>query len=670
MRMLARTPAGRPTRELATLSPPRLTRLLAESTAVKEVLNLQSSHGSAFNQIHVATCWSRLARLSTMNDRSMIRGQPSTLAPLVLQTIDAMPLQPRGVSITAHALAKLGVGIDHPPYASLWKRLALDAIDSVEDFSAHSLASTAWAFATAGVPAPELFDAVARESTARVSEFNPQGLSNTAWAFATAGVPAPELFGALAREATGRVGELNPQAMSNIAWAFATAGVPAPELFGALANEASGRLGEFSPQALSNTVYAFARADVRAPGLFDALAHESAGRVGELGPQAVSNIAWAFATLGVHAPELFSALENATLSQADRMNPQQICNVAWAFASAGVPAPGLFGTLAGQAIRRASAFSDLDVTHTAYAFAKAGMHTPKLFDALAHELVWRTGNLSPMCVANASWAFATAGIRPLGLLDALAHEATVRADEFKPHELAVTLWACATLNVRVPELLEAVAYQVSARMSLFDGQSLPSIAWSFAVFDAHSAVLHGDAFVAHVARAEWSSADSRQERSALCQLHQWKLWSEDRGVRRPVLSSSMAVQCQNAFVRAPTPSIFQGEVRDALLALGIEVREEVRLPSGYSLDLVVSIPDGTELAIEVDGPSHFVGQGREPNGSTLLKRRQLARRGWRLLSVPYWEWDHSGRSSRVAQCSYLVERLQEAVLQRIPQVAG
>ncbi len=39
----------------------------------------------------------------------------------------------------------------------------------------------------------------------------------------------------------------------------------------------------------------------------------------------------------------------------------------------------------------------------------------------------------------------------------------------------------------------------------------------------------------------------------------------------------------------------------------------------------------------MDGSFHFLG--REPNGATLLKRRQLRHLGWRLASVPYWELD-------------------------------
>ena len=65
-------------------------------------------------------------------------------------------------------------------------------------------------------------------------------------------------------------------------------------------------------------------------------------------------------------------------------------------------------------------------------------------------------------------------------------------------------------------------------------------------------------------------------------------------------------------------------------------REEVRTPLGYSLDAVVDF-EGREVAVEVDGPSHFVG--REPSGATALKRRQLRAAGWALLSVPYWEWN-------------------------------
>ena len=58
------------------------------------------------------------------------------------------------------------------------------------------------------------------------------------------------------------------------------------------------------------------------------------------------------------------------------------------------------------------------------------------------------------------------------------------------------------------------------------------------------------------------------------------------------------------------------------------------------------------MALEVDGPSHYLlPGGRETNGSTLLKRRVLSMLGYKVMSVPYWEWN--GLKDHVAKDAYL-----------------
>ena len=69
----------------------------------------------------------------------------------------------------------------------------------------------------------------------------------------------------------------------------------------------------------------------------------------------------------------------------------------------------------------------------------------------------------------------------------------------------------------------------------------------------------------------------------------------------------------------------------------MQPEEEVLTPTGYRIDAVVDV-NGTKMAIEVDGPSHFLG--RRPTGSTILKHRQVQKLdGMLIVSIPYWEWN-------------------------------
>ena len=88
-------------------------------------------------------------------------------------------------------------------------------------------------------------------------------------------------------------------------------------------------------------------------------------------------------------------------------------------------------------------------------------------------------------------------------------------------------------------------------------------------------------------------------------------------------------------------SRLQRSIAAALATLQLGFEEEYLEPrTGYSLDLALP---SSRLAVEVDGPYHFLlpeGLGmRRPNGPTLLKRRLLAAAGWRVISVPFYEWN-------------------------------
>jgi len=186
------------------------------------------------------------------------------------------------------------------------------------------LANSVWAFATAGVAAPQLFEAVAIEASRRIKEFNSQKLANTVWAFATAGVTAPQLFEAVAIEALRKIKKFNSQNLANTAWAFATSDVAAPQLFEAIARQAQIRINEFNPQAVANAAWAFATAGVAAPKLFEAIASEALRRVKEFKSQEVANTAWAFACVGWEQNHIFEEFGSAIAGDLDKFEDLEL----------------------------------------------------------------------------------------------------------------------------------------------------------------------------------------------------------------------------------------------------------------------------------------------------------------------------------------------------------
>jgi hypothetical protein len=212
-------------------------------------------------------------------------------------------------------------------------------------------------------------------------------------------------------------------------------------------------------------------------------------------------------------------------------------------------------------------------------------------------------------------------------------------DSFNEQALSNTVWAFATAGREAPALLEIISAEVGRRgLNDFNAQDLSNLAWAFAVLNPPSAdkLFSMASFTMRCAHLETSLS-----RLDLRQLHQWSLWREERGAQWPGLPHSLRQACCNAFVdEEGQPSELQSDVVRKLRSHGATVEEEHRCEaSGYSIDALATLKDGRRVAVEVDGPSHFLGSSHEPTGATLLKRRQLRYFGWHLESVFYWEWD-------------------------------
>jgi len=327
-------PADTPERKVDKISPRLITSRLTNADSYSAILDVYKLHGSSFDPINVATAWNWLGKVRAPGSERLgfFRAQETALSQLLQHTERVIPrLGARGIANACYGMARLGFA----PASATMRLLGAEAMARIEEFDAQGLANTAWAFATLGVRAPQLFDAITRESEQRIGSFTTQNLANTAWAFAALGVPAPRLFDAIARESEQRIRSFDAREISNTAWAFATLGAPAPQLFEVIAHESEQRIGSFKPRNLANTAWAFATLGIHAQQLFDAIARESQQRIRSFKPQDLANTAWAFATLGIPAPQLFDAIARESERRIGRFTPQDLGNAAWAFAIVG-----------------------------------------------------------------------------------------------------------------------------------------------------------------------------------------------------------------------------------------------------------------------------------------------------------------------------------------------
>ena len=409
--------------------------------------------------------------------------------------------------------------------------------------------------------------------------------------------------------------------------------------------------------------------------VWEALAAKGLDLANQLDPRGQANLVNAFAKAKHAAPALFDAIASVAPPRMRDFTFQELANTAWAYATAQHAAPALLDAIAAEAVPRMREFEPQTLSNTAWAYVTLQHAAPALLDAIAAEAARQVRDFTPQGLSTTAWAYAKAKHAAPALFDAIAAESRRQVRNFKPQNLANAAWSYATLQHGAPALFDAIAVEAAQRWRDFAPQETSNLAWAYAAADHSSCeVLFGSAaFVAHC-----DATQAAFMHVSLAQLHQWQLWLEERGATWPRLPLPLAERCHAAFVSRAQgePSNLQRHVVRALKALGLEPKEEVLTPQGYSLDAVVRI-SGCEVAIEVDGPFHFVGRdhwvgslagvppvGVHLTGSTALKRRQLRAAGWALVSLPYWEWNtFESHDARCAawQRELLVRELGAAV---------
>jgi len=206
----------------------------------------------------------------------------------------------------------------------------------------------------------------------------------------------------------------------------------------------------------------------------------------------------------------------------------------------------------------------------------------------------------------------------------------------------------------------------------FNCQELSNLCWSVAVLDMQQHI----PLVLQLARTTtdmWGSNVSQD----LYQLYQVHLWLQDCQLPTGgaglmgVLTQQQLQLCRSSWEQDLTTktavskaSRLQQSVFTTLQQLPATtwqqppVMEQRTADGAFSIDIAAVTAAGVALAIEVDGPWHFVRPDNRLNGPTQYRNRALAARGYTVISIPYWEW---GRLNSQQRVQYVSERLQQPV---------
>eukprot|EP00850_Spirogloea_muscicola_P016153 SM000129S26140 [mRNA] locus=s129:281260:283715:+ [translate_table: standard] len=258
--------------------------------------------------------------------------------------------------------------------------------------------------------------------------------------------------------------------------------------------------------------------------------------------------------------------------------------------------------------------------------------------------------LKPQHIATLAAALVGARLACRPLLAGLVERAAEQAAAFQPQELSQLLWACAVLMQPATALLDQLdaACFGSASPRLFgqwSGGQLARAAWAYTVLaEARRPSFHALLLAVRSGNsrdAELHAEGNTVEQRRLSQLHQVQLglaaeWPElELSLGGDLAASAAAAWEREKREGKRAISSCQREVARLLVGTG-RLWEEEHAGGPYSLDL--ALPTHC-IGVEVDGPSHFARDTGDALGATVLKRRQLRRLGWRLVAIPFYEWE-------------------------------
>ncbi|KAG2497824.1 hypothetical protein HYH03_004094 [Edaphochlamys debaryana] len=451
----------------------------------------------------------------------------------------------------------------------------------------------------------------------------------------------------------------------------------------------AGNGGQANCQDLANALYALGELAEDAghtprpgdlQGLARAVVHQLSQNAAAFKPQELSNMLLGCAKLGFADPALLRSLTAAAARVAPRMNPQDLSNSLYSLAilQPSVTAHGGAAEALAEKCKRRhfSGFNPQNVANSAWALATMEYPDQRWY-AAAVEAAGQPGAMrggTPQNWSNLWYALALVRHQPASgrLLERTGEAVGALRQGADPQACANLLWALANLRLYDERLVDALAGRLGELLGQdpeqLIRQGLCNSLWALAVMGPdvlfrHSGLVEG--LLREVERRWAAEGGGAFVDDGLTQLWYVQLELAHAGGgelqrilgagdgRQGSLLGAARAAAEKAAAEDTRESSMERQVASALERLAerlgpgtlLSVHRGCVVPRlGRAVDVVVELAGGRRVAVEVDGPSHFLAnRPRDPtavDGPTELRNRQLGRvfGAGNVLSVPYWEW--------------------------------
>jgi hypothetical protein len=281
----------------------------------------------------------------------------------------------------------------------------------------------------------------------------------------------------------------------------------------------------------------------------------------------------------------------------------------------------------------------VQLTGVCFGFARTHRtsHPPLVFHRLAQVMVPVLPQLSTKQISEVVWSYAAARMENGNLFDAIQYRLFPLLSKFSPRQLATLAWSYAVVGKLSRPILRDIEACVMSNIVAYDHCDFSTIAWSFVVMDYLESKL-----VAHALTTRCSIHCS----SCARQLHQCMLAT--LSVQQIEILPPSRIQ-----PRKTSLTRLHRSIASTLKKMGVSFVMEHVTEQGISIDLALI---REKIAIEVDGPSHFLVGTSRHTGRTIFKHRLLKKFGWLVVSIPFFDFREGNFKSSASRIQYLVSR--------------